>query len=158
LRSFDLIDPYFNFFFFHPYGANAIAMAYNQYNYKRPERDLQVRSVPGGYFLKPAKVQRNAALIRTLLASMGDLGARVSSRVVVFFSPQLFEIAPALGSDSVEVRLAHEMLFKFCLAQPMLECVDASKFQSREFYSNVSHLNQRGHRAFARFLMDELKF
>jgi hypothetical protein len=157
-RSFNFIDPYFNFFLFHPYGVNFIAMAYDQYNYRQPERALQIGQVPAGYFLMPADVGRNSGRIESLLALVARSGARVSNRVAVFFSPQLFEIARDLGYDAHKVQLAQDMLFKLCLTQQAVECVDAGKFQGREFYSNISHLNQRGHRAFARFLMDELKF
>ena len=50
------------------------------------------------------------------------------------------------------------MLYSMCQEQKNIICIDTYSFDDPYHFGNVSHLNIRGHKAFANFLMDAIKF
>lgn len=141
-------DSYFSFFLSRFFGTEIIGAAYNQYEYDQAEIEYAQPPLPDDYFLHPNDIEADRVLER--LSAIANVTREISEETYLFFSPQIFDGSPRFLVET------YEKLNAICAQESRINCIDTTGFQEKAHFANVSHLNIRGHAAFASFLKKQI--
>jgi hypothetical protein len=138
----------------HPMGTGWIALLWDEEAYSKPDEPLQVSRVPPDYFAdRQAFAPRERAFVaelRRYLKRTGGLG----DRVYAYVSPIYTGAITAAGGDLASVEHQIALTLQVCAEVKTVICLDTRPIGTRkELFYNLTHLNQRGHRAMADFLV-----
>jgi hypothetical protein len=133
-----------------PYGSAWIPILWDGHAYKKTEADFKISPLPTDYFLSEEKFSKveNKYLteLRRFLTSVSLMG----EKVFVYISPILTSEIKKSGGDRAAVEYQILLTNKVCLEYKNVTCLDVSIFSDRsDLFYNLTHLNQRGHRALA---------
>jgi hypothetical protein len=136
-----------------PYGAGWVSILWDEEAYEKPDSDLIITPLPPNYFADRdhfAKIQENYVLeLRRFISAASKMG----DKVFVYVSPILTAAIPKAGGDRAAVEYQIELTNKICLEYKDVTCLDSSIFSERaDLFYNLTHLNHRGHRAFAEWI------
>jgi hypothetical protein len=139
-----------------PHGTSWMALFATEQWLARKDEELQTGPVPPGYFADRrtfAEVEAPfAAELRRFLEAVSRMGARV----VVHVSPIYTAGVAEAGGDTGAVEYQIDLADRICREFAQLTCLDTRVFSGRrELFYNLTHLNQRGHRAMADWFVEQ---
>jgi hypothetical protein len=140
-----------------PFGVGWLALLWDEESYDKPDQDLQVTRVPPSYF---ADRQAFATLepqfedeLRQYLRQMSTMGEKVYVYVSPIYTPAIAEA----GGDRLAVQHQIDLANRVCQEVKGVICLDTRPFGTqKDLFYNLTHLNQRGHRALADWFVRQI--
>ena len=147
-------DPgYFRFAVTKIRGSGWIRLFWSGQTYKRGERQIRIESVPKGYFASAEDFESVRGGFAAQISATLTRAQSVADRVYAFPSPVFVPGLAEVGEDAAAIRQQLDAALAACRSVPGVGCIDSSGlYDGRSFYSNLTHLNQAGHRAMAALL------
>ena len=132
------------------FGIGWIPLLWDDENFEKTETNLNILPLPKDYFADSKKFSSiediYSSELRAFLLNISSMG----EKVFVYVSPIFVPGISVAGADRSAVEYQIELTQKICLEFVNLTCLDSSIFSNRpELFYNLTHLNQRGHRALA---------
>lgn len=154
-RSADTHGGYFAFFLRHPYGLGLLPFVWDDKAYPKRDEKVGLATVPDDYFVTGDQFQEIAPLFAARVEALVRSAKVVGRRVYVYPTPVYLPGVRQIGRDADAVRAQLDSAVIACQRVPGVTCLDPSAFyESAENYLNITHLNQRGHRAMAKWFSD----
>lgn len=154
----DVVSSYWSLVVSRPFGTGWISLLWPEQDYEKPEVEFFVRPVSKDYF---ASSERFATLEENYISELKSFLDNISSmadRVYAYISPIYLPAIAEAGGDQVSVTHQIQLTMRICREFGRVTCLDASQFESRrELFYNLTHLNQRGHRAFADWFVQHIE-
>lgn len=140
-----------------PSGTGWIPVLWDEEAYAKPDSDISITKLPSTYFASANMFQAvRSQYVRDLhnyLQAISELG----ETVWVFVSPIYMPGIEESGGDHVPVAQQIALTFEVCKAYGKVICLDTSGFGTqRELFYNLTHLNQRGHRALGNWFEQQI--
>ena len=137
-----------------PFGTFWTSLFATEQLLPRPDETLQTGRVPPGYFSDRSAFAAIeplfAAELRRFLGEVSRMGTRVVVHVSPIYTPGVGEV----GGDRDAVEHQVDLANRICREFAQLTCLDTRAFSGRrELFYNLTHLNQRGHRAMAEWFV-----
>jgi hypothetical protein len=125
--------------------------------YAKPDQALQVAKVPADYF---ADRQSFAAIETAFVAELRRFLTEVSTMgnmVYVYVSPIYTPAIEQAGGDRLSVEHQIALANAVCQEVKGVVCLDTRPFGTqKDLFYNLTHLNQRGHRALADWFLRQV--
>ena len=150
--------PYMDFFLKNPLGISVFPMIFNQYNYFQPDRKISTVPLPSKYYMLPDFLNENRENAERYIQLFAHYGNLIANEVYFFISPIAYEAVSLTGHSEEDIRKTYNIFYAMCEEQKNITCIDTYSFDDSDHFSNVTHLNIRGHKAFADFLMNAVEF
>jgi hypothetical protein len=145
---------YFEFAVRRPLGVGWLPFVWDKEAYPKPDDDIKISAVSDDYFRTTYDREKFAKEIVTVLQKAKGL----APQVYAFPSPVYLPGVTQVGRDAAAVREQLDFSLATCRTVPGVVCLDTAGFyDKRDYYYNMTHLNQRGHRAMADFLAPQLR-
>lgn len=140
---------YFRLALDRPLGLGWLPLVWDKEAYPKPDEDIIIQPVSDDYFQETFDRAKFAGDIeRALLRAKA-----IATKVYAFPSPVYLPGVREVRRDDAAVRDQLDFALAACRKVPGVECLDPSHlYDKREYYYNMTHLNQRGHRAMADWL------
>ncbi len=120
--------------------------------YFKPDEELKVPRVPKNYFSTKTEFEVFEKKYIEGLNIYFDYVSRLGGNVFVYVSPIHTPVIEEAGGDQAGVEYQINLSYETCKRHGKVICLDASPFNKRrELFYNLTHLNQRGHRAMAQW-------
>jgi len=140
---------YYGFALSHPAGTGWFPFLWDNEAYPKPDEPIKVFPVPDDYFVSKFDRDNFAEQIRRTL----DKAKTVAGTVYAFPSPVYVPGVAQVGRDARAMRDQLEFAVAACRKVSGVVCLDPSRFyDAPEYFLNMTHLNQKGHRAMGEWL------
>lgn len=140
-----------------PYGLGWLSLLWDEEAYNKPDSNIQIEKLPSSYF---ATEQRFIDIKPQFALLVKDYVERLSSaanKVIVYVSPVYIAGIKEAGGDGAAVEKQIEFAYSICKENAKVTCIDPSSIQlGREMFYNLTHLNQRGHRALGEYFAQKI--
>jgi hypothetical protein len=151
-------DSYWDLVVRRPFGTAWAAVFTTEQWLEREDEGLQTGRVPTGYFAdREAFAAAETAFtseLRRFLGAVGGMGDRVSVYVSPIYTPGVSDV----GADRAAVEYQIDLAYRICREFTQIHCLDTRAFSERkELFYNLTHLNQRGHRAMADWFLLQIQ-
>lgn len=138
--------------FSRPWGVGWLRLLWDDEAYAKPEADLLVPQLPKGYFFSSSDFSQIENKYISHLNIYLDYVSKLGRNVYVYVSPIHTPVIDEAGADRASVEHQISLSYEICRQHGKVICLDASSFNTRrELFYNLTHLNQRGHRAMAQW-------
>ncbi len=142
--------------FSRPWGSEWVRLLWDEESYYKPDSDLMVSVVSKGYFKSSSEFEGLENKYVGELREYFDAISKFGRSVWVYVSPVYIggiESEALREAVKYQINLSYEMCEKY----KKLVCINVSPLNSqRELFYNLTHLNQRGHRAMAQWFEEIL--
>lgn len=146
--SSDDILSYWNVALTYPLGTGWVSLLWDEESYVKPEEDLRIAKLPDTYFATKEKFEAIRPVFNSLVAEYVESVSKMGKHVFVFVSPIYTNGIAEAGGEQDAVEIQMRAAYDVCKMNKKVECIDPSAFGlRREHFYNLTHLNQRGHRA-----------
>jgi hypothetical protein len=140
---------YYSFAVRHPVGTGWFPFLWDNEAYPKPDEPIKVFAVPDDYFVSTFDRDNFAYQINRTL----DKARTVAETVYVLPSPVYLPGVAQVGHDAKAMRDQLDFAVTTCRKVSGVVCLDPSKFYDEPaYFTNMTHLNQRGHRAMGEWL------
>ena len=149
------VHGYFGFVAAHPRGIGWLSFLWDSEAYSKNEESLSLQKVPPGYFVTREQFARVEASYRERIAQLLTNAKMVSRAVYVYPSPVFLPGATQIEEDADAIQRQLDVVLEACRTVAGITCLDPTRFYfERDYYYNLTHLNQRGHRQIAEWLSE----
>ena len=136
-----------------PLGLGWVRFLWDVEAYEKPDHPIIVIPVPAGYFVSRENFSRIKGAYQSQIIATLTQAKTVAKRVYAFPSPVYLPALDEIEEDSGAIRQQLSATLDTCRTVPGVECLDPEPFYSmKEAYHNITHFNQQGHEAMARWL------
>lgn len=136
-----------------PIGIGWVPFIRDRLAYPKADEHIALQKVPEGYFVVASRFAAIEAEFRERVRNVTRAATRVAERVYVFPSPVYLPGASEMGEDATAISQQIDAAVDACDTVEGAVCLRPDEFLTlREAYYNMTHFNQRGHRAFAEWL------
>jgi hypothetical protein len=140
-----------------PQGTGWFSILWDEMAYWKPDQDISVAPLPPNYFADSREFSETEALfvaeLRRYLTAVSEMG----EKVYAFVSPIHTAVITEAGGDRQSVEYQIALTHRICREFDRVTCLDATFLnEKRELFYNLTHLNQRGHRALADWLIGQI--
>lgn len=133
-----------------PYGLGWISLLWDEEAYEKHEEDIVISPLPSTYFATADRFKTIRAQYEIELTEYLNAVSVMGEKVAVYVSPVYTPGVTAAGGDQSAVENQIEFTYYICKKNGKVICLDSSPFGThREYFYNLTHLNQRGHQAMA---------
>lgn len=140
-----------------PYGLGWLTLLWDEEAYHKPDSDIQIAKLPGNYFSTEERFARIQSQFARELRAYVHAMSEAADRVIFFVSPVYTAGIGEAGGDGAAVERQIQFAYAVCRENPRVSCIDpASLVLGREMFYNLTHLNQRGHRALGEYFAREI--
>jgi hypothetical protein len=141
-----------------PLGVGWLMLLWDEEAYDKPDEPLQVARVPDTYFAdQRAFAPIEAAFADQLRAFLTRMSSR-GGKVYVYVSPIYTPAIDEAGGDRRSVEHQIELAYRICQEVQGVVCLDTRPFGTqKDLFYNLTHLNQRGHRALADWFVRQIR-
>lgn len=131
-----------------PYGSGWISLLWDEESYKKPDQDINIAPLPPTYFATSERFETLRPQYETELTEYLHTVSAMGGKVLVYVSPIYTPGIGVAGGDQSAVERQIQFTYDICKKNGKVICLDSSPFDThREWFYNLTHLNQRGHRA-----------
>jgi hypothetical protein len=140
-----------------PYGLGWLTLLWDEEAYHKPDSDIQIYKLPTDYFSTEERFARIQSQFARELRAYVHTMSEAADRVIFFVSPVYTAGIGEAGGDGAAVERQIQFAYAVCRENPRVSCIDpASLVLGREMFYNLTHLNQRGHRALGEYFAREI--
>lgn len=141
-----------------PYGLGWLTLLWDEEAYHKPDSNIQmIAKVPSNYFSTEERFVRVQSQFAVELRAYVEALSDTADRVIFFVSPIYTGGIEEAGGDSAAVERQIQFAYAVCRENPKVSCIDpAALGLGREMFYNLTHLNQRGHRALGEYFAREI--
>lgn len=144
---------YLRFALGRPIGIGWLPFIWDVYAYEKGDEDLALAPVPKGYYIGRQAFDAVRARYRQQVAATVARARPLARRLVVFPAPVYLPGAAQMGEDIEAIRDQLAETVAACREIEGVTCLEPRAFYTqRDWYYNMTHLNQRGHQAMANWL------
>lgn len=138
-------------------GLGWIRLLWGSQTHERGERQIRIERVPKGYFASAADFDSVRGNFAGQISATLTRAQSVASTVYAFPSPVFVSGLAEVDQDGPAVRQQLDAALEACQSVAGVRCIDPSEvYAERSYYSNLTHLNQAGHRAMAALLSRQI--
>ena len=146
-------DAYLPFVLSHARGLGWVRFLWDVEAYEKRDEPIVITPVPEGYFVPAGKFDKIENAYRKEIVATLTHARTIARHVYAFPSTVYLPALLELHEDDVAVARQLQVTSDACRSVSDVECVDVTSFYvMRDAYYNMTHLNQRGHEALARWL------
>jgi len=146
-------DSYLPFVLRQPLGLGWVRFLWDVEAYEKRDESIVIIPVPEGYFVTAKKFTGIEDAYRAQVVDALTRARGIARKVYAYPSPVYLPALDEIHEDAAAVRHQMQVTTDACESVSGVECIDATSFyEMREAYYNMTHLNQRGHEAVARWL------
>jgi len=140
-----------------PYGLGWVSLLWDEESYEKGDSDLVITKLPSTYFATSERFNsiksRYTSELEEHLSTISNMGNQVFAYISPIYTPAI-EIA---GGDRSAVEEQIGLSLEICKRNGRVICLDMSQFGTRrELFYNLTHLNQRGHRALGNWFEQQI--
>jgi hypothetical protein len=140
-----------------PYGLGWISLLWDEESYEKPDEDIAINPLPSTYFASAERFDAIRPQYETELAEYLNAVSAMGRNVAVYVSPIYTPGIGDSGGDKSAVEHQIELTYNICKRNGKVICLDSSSFGThREYFYNLTHLNQRGHQAMAEWFEQQI--
>jgi hypothetical protein len=140
-----------------PLGLGWVRFVWDVEAYEKPDEPIVVIPVPAGYFVSRENFSRIKGAYQSQIIATLTQAKTVAKRVYAFPSPVYLPALDEIEEDAGAIQEQLSATLDSCRAVPGVECLDPDAFyRMKEAYYNITHLNQHGHDAMARWLAEKV--
>lgn len=131
-----------------PYGLGWISLIWDEEAYEKRDEDIVITPLPPTYFATEERFEAIRSQYEAELSEYLDAVSTMGRKVLVYVSPIYTPGIGAAGGDQSAVERQIQFTYDICKKNGKVICLDSSSLNAhREWFYNLTHLNQRGHRA-----------
>lgn len=148
---------YFQFVLMRPIGTGWIPLMWDVEAYHKADQEIQIAPVGPDYFASAAAFGNiEKEYLRDLRAFLDKISG-LGRNVFVFISPIYLPGIAEAGGDRAAVEHQIQVTWEVCKSHASITCLPVSRFGlERNLFYNLTHFNQRGHRVFGEWMMQEI--
>lgn len=147
---------YLHYALANPWGLDYFRAFWSDYNYPQAEREFTWAPLPDEYFPWLSDFREHRAILSETIITAVARAASVTDDVVVYIAPTLREGLDLSGYPAEDLEQIADLVGDICKGTGAT-CVDAGLDLPREYFANLTHFNLRGHRDFARWLLEMMR-
>lgn len=141
-----------------PYGLGWISLLWDEESYEKHEEDIVITPLPSTYFATAERFESIRSQYEIELTEYLDSVATMGEKVLVYVSPVYTLGIGSAGGEQSAVEHQIQFTFDLCRKNGKVICLDSSPFGARrDFFYNLTHLNQRGHKAMAEWFEQQIR-
>lgn len=141
-----------------PYGLGWISLLWDEESYEKHEENIVISPVPPGYFATAERFESIRSQYEIELTSYLDSVSTMGDKVLVYVSPVYTLGIGSAGGEQSAVEHQIQFTYDICRKHGKVICLDSSPFGARrDFFFNLTHLNQRGHKAMAEWFEQQIR-
>lgn len=150
-------DTYLPFVLRRPLGLGWVRFLWDVEAYEKPDESIVIIPVPEGYFVTAEQFVTVEPAYRAQIVDALTRARGIARKVYAFPSPVYLPALRDINQDDAAVSHQIEVTSEACRSVGGIECLDATSFhEMRAAYYNMTHLNQHGHKAVARWLSNRI--
>lgn len=154
-----LNNSYTNFYMLHPHGVNSIANLELTRLYapdKKNEHIYSFAQLPDSYSEKYAAFQKKLPNYTLFLNKLFSTSSEVADNVYFFISPIYKNGVKQTQFKISDIQNEINDINKICAKFPKLHCLNPSFDYPENYFMNLSHFNEQGHRILAKWLAEQI--
>jgi hypothetical protein len=141
-----------------PFGVGWLPLLWDPERYAKPDEPISIAPLPPEYFGSLEEFEAVLPQYRQWLADAAAVFRKAAAKVYVYPTPIYIPGVKEAGGDEQAAKRQFQTSLELCRSLVGIICLDTSGFlDRREYFYNLTHLNQRGHRAFAEWLLAEFQ-
>lgn len=140
-----------------PYGLGWLSLLWDEEAYQKPDADLQIVKLPNTYFATRDRFGAVKSQFADELREYVEAVSMMGHKVIVYVSPIYTPGIDEAGADRGAVEMQIEFAYNICRENDKVICIHPALLgMKREMFYNLTHLNQRGHRALGEMLAQQI--
>ena len=138
-----------------PFGIGWLVFLWEEDAYPKPDMIVTLKPVPAGYFTPADDFAAVSGVYENQIATLLERAGTIANRVYAFPSPVFLAGLEELHHDAVRAQMASAL--SACRRVEGAGCLDTLFLGDRpDFFINLTHLNQAGHRVLAEWLATQV--
>lgn len=131
-----------------PYGLGWLSLLWDEEAYIKKDADIQIVKLPSTYFASRDSFSAVKSQFADELREYVEAVSMMGHKVIVYVSPVYTPGIDESGADREAVEMQIEFAYNICRENDKVICIPPTLLgMKREMFYNLTHLNQRGHRA-----------
>lgn len=141
----------------HAQGLGWVPFLWDNEAYPKEDETVKINAVPAGYFVGKAEFEAVQVEFESQIAELLRNAKSVAPVVIAYPSPVFVAGLKEVGADYQALEYQLNFAHAACVKVGGVHCLDpAQRFATRDMYYNLTHFNQRGHRAMGEWLAREV--